>query len=220
VLDPATWAKMVALKLIPARGTASTPKPTTPTTPAPTTPKPTTPTTPAPTTPAPKPGGGTPASGPSLTRTTAAGDTSTAYTALMGVTLKPGAKGEPVKALQRALGGVAVDGTYGAKTQAAAIAFQKAAKLKATGVVDAATWAALEKRDYPMKPHYGTVLRLGSTGAAVTDLQKALRLKATGSYDLTTVAAVKAFQKRVKLASTGAVATVTWKAVDADLRSR
>jgi len=138
----------------------------------------------------------------------------------MGVTLRAGAKGESVKALQRALGGVAVDGTYGAKTQTAVLAFQKASRLKATGVVDATVWSALEKRDYPMKPHYGVVLRLGSTGEAVTDVQKALRLTATGAYDLATVAGVKAFQKRVKLAPTGAVATVTWRAVDADLRSR
>ena len=196
-LDPATWAKMVALKLIPARGTAGTP----------------------PTTPVPDPDSA-PAPRPKLTRVTAGGDTSTSYTALMGVTLKSGAKGEQVKALQRALGGVAVDGAFGAKTQAAVVSFQKAYTLKATGVVDGTTWAALEKRDYPMKPHYGSVLRLGSTGPAVTDLQKALRLKVTGTYDLITVSGVKAFQQQVKLAPTGAVATVTWKAVDADLRSR
>jgi peptidoglycan hydrolase-like protein with peptidoglycan-binding domain len=100
------------------------------------------------------------------------------------------------------------------------VAFQKAHQLKATGVVERATWTALERRDYPMKAYYGTVLRLGSTGSAVSALQKALRLKVTGAYDLTTVSAVKAFQKRVKLASTGSVATLTWKAVDADLRSR
>jgi peptidoglycan hydrolase-like protein with peptidoglycan-binding domain len=250
LLDPATWARMVALKLVPARVIATapppTPAPTTPTTPttptpAPTTPAPpapkppTTPTPPAPkppaakpptnpTPPAPKPPASQPGTShgarPTLTRTVAGGDTSTAYTPFMGVTLRSGTKGESVKALQRALGGVLVDGTYGAKTQTAVLAFQKAFKLKATGVVDASLWTALEQRDYPMKPYYGVVLRLGSTGAAVTDLQKALRLKVTGTYDLTTVAAVKAFQKRVHLAPTGAVATVTWRAVDADLRSR
>lgn len=222
VLDAATWAAMVALKLIPARPASTTPTAPKPTpTPAP---KPTTGTgtgtgtgsgTSTPSTPS------TPtATAPRLSRTVASTDSSTAYTSLMGTTLKSGSRGEPVKTLQRALGGLTVDGAFGARTQAAVVAFQKAHQLKATGVVERATWTALERRDYPMKSFYGTVVRLGSSGAAVTALQKALRLKATGAYDLTTVAAVKAFQKRVKLASTGSVATLTWKAVDADLRSR
>jgi peptidoglycan hydrolase-like protein with peptidoglycan-binding domain len=221
VLDAATWARMVALKLIPARPAATTPAPTPTPTPTPA-PKPTTgngtgtgPGTSTPTVPT------TPTTtAPRLTRTVASTDSTTAYTALMGTTLKSGSRGEPVKVLQRALGGLTVDGAYGAKTQTAVVAFQKAHQLRATGVVERTTWTALERRDYPLKAFYGTVLRLGSTGSAVSALQKALRLKATGAYDLTTVAAVKAFQRKVKLASTGSVATLTWKAVDADLRSR
>ena len=98
---------------------------------------------------------------------------------------------------------------------AAVKAFQKAHALSATGVVDAKTWTALELSVHPLLPHWGTVLKKGSTGDAVVALQKALRIKADGAYGTTTETAVKALQKTAKLAQTGVVATVTWKAVEA-----
>jgi peptidoglycan hydrolase-like protein with peptidoglycan-binding domain len=51
-------------------------------------------------------------------------------------------------------------------------------------------------------------------------LQKALRVPADGEFGPKTQAAVKALQKRAKLAQTGMVAAVTWKAVEAELRRR
>lgn len=57
-------------------------------------------------------------------------------------TLKKGSKGDEVKTLQGLLG-VAVDGDFGAKTEVAVIAFQKAKNLTPDGVVGAKTWAAL-----------------------------------------------------------------------------
>lgn len=57
-------------------------------------------------------------------------------------TLKRGSKGDDVKTLQKALGIVA-DGCFGAKTEAAVIAFQKAHGLVADGIVGNKTWAAL-----------------------------------------------------------------------------
>jgi peptidoglycan hydrolase-like protein with peptidoglycan-binding domain len=139
---------------------------------------------------------------------------------LLSTTLKAGAKGNAVKALQRALGGVAVDGAYGPKTVAAVKAFQKAHGLATTGVTDTAVWQALEARDYPLRAYYSTVLRPGSRGAAVVALQRALALPADGFYGARTTAAVKALQGRARLTRTGVVATLTWQALEAELRRR
>ncbi|KRE57122.1 peptidoglycan-binding protein [Phycicoccus sp. Soil748] len=275
VLDAATWARMVALRLVPARGTAVTPAPAPVPEPAPAP-------TPAPSTSTASPlapyarttlrRGSTGAAvvalqkalkvtadgafgpqtesavkafqtrrslpdngvvGPStwaaLMGSTAAptapsrstpARVTTAYTPLMSTVLRTGAKGAAVKTLQRALGGLAVDGSYGARTASAVGAFQKAHGLKATGVTNAHVWAALENRDYPLRAYYSTVLRQGSRGAAVTALQKALRITADGDFGRATAGAVKALQGRAKIARTGTVATVTWKAVEAELRHR
>lgn len=281
-LDPATWARMVALKLIPARGTSTPAKPATPATPA----TPAKPTTPAPAPAKPTTGPTSPLAayakltlakgargaavtalqkalgitadgafgpqteasvkafqarrnlpatgivGPSTwtalmggagTTTSASRGTTrvaTPYTALMSTVLKAGSKGTAVKTVQRAIGGVAVDGAFGARTTAAVKAFQKAHRLPQTGVVDAKVWQALENRDYPLRGHYGTVLKAGSHGAPVTVLQKALRVKADGVFGPATVAAVKALQGRARLARTGVVATLTWQALEAELRRR
>jgi len=281
VLDPATWARMVALRLVPARGTAATPAPAPAPTPAP---------APAPRpAPAPAPSASTtsplapyarttlrrgstgaavvalqkalkvaadgafgprtesavkafqtrrnlPANGvvgattwsalmggtaaPTAPSRSTPARVTTPYTPLMSTVLRTGAKGAAVKTLQRALGGLAVDGAYGARTAAAVAAFQKAHGQAATGVTDTRVWAALENRDYPLRAWYSTVLREGSSGAAVSALQKALRITADGRFGPATTAAVKAVQGRAKIARTGTVATVTWKAVEAELRRR
>jgi peptidoglycan hydrolase-like protein with peptidoglycan-binding domain len=153
-------------------------------------------------------------------RSTTAPRPTTAYTPLMSTTLQAGAKGNAVKALQRALGGLVVDGAYGARTVAAVKAFQTAHHLPATGVTDTKVWQALEARDYPLRAYYSTVLRSGSRGAAVVALQRALRIPADGAYGAQTTAAVKALQGRAKLARTGVVATLTWQALEAELRRR
>jgi peptidoglycan hydrolase-like protein with peptidoglycan-binding domain len=139
----------------------------------------------------------------------------TEFTAVKTTTLKVGSTGSAVKVLQRALGGMVVDGSYRATTATAVKKFQTAHKLTATGVVDGRTWAALELAVHPLLPYWGTVLKSGSKGAAVVALQKALRIKADGTYGPTTVTAVKALQKAAKLTQTGVVGTVTWKAVEA-----
>ncbi len=139
----------------------------------------------------------------------------TEFTAVKATTLKVGSTGAAVKVLQRALGGMVVDGSYRTATAAAVKAFQTAHHLPATGVVDAKTWSALELKVHPLLPYWGKVLKRGSTGAPVLALQKALRIKADGSYGPITEAAVKALQKVAKLTQTGVVGTVTWKAVEA-----
>ncbi|SDP28359.1 Peptidoglycan-binding (PGRP) domain of peptidoglycan hydrolases-containing protein [Pedococcus dokdonensis] len=285
-LDPATWAKMVALKLIPPRSTSTPAKPTTP--PPTTTKPPTTPAKPPVTTPT-KPPVTAPVSplaayakltlkrgssgsavvalqkalgitadgafGPKTeaavkafqarhnlpatgivgastwaalmsgtgTSTGASRGTTrvaTPYTALMSTVLRNGSRGAGVKTLQRALGGLSVDGAFGPRTASAVKAFQKSHHLAQTGVVDSKVWQALENRDYPLRAYYGTVLKPGSRGAAVTALQKALRVKADGVFGSATVTAVKALQGRAKLARTGVVATLTWQALEAELRRR
>ncbi len=143
---------------------------------------------------------------------------STELTAHKGSTLRPGSAGAAVAALQRALGGLSADGRYGPATQARVVSFQRAAGLKATGVVDRATWDAVERSVHPLLAHWNTVLKRGSHGAAVVALQRALGLTADGSFGPATETAVKAAQKAAHLAQTGVVATVTWKAVEA--RSR
>ncbi|SES43308.1 Peptidoglycan-binding (PGRP) domain of peptidoglycan hydrolases-containing protein [Pedococcus cremeus] len=288
-LDAATWAKMVALGKVPARGTTSTPAPV-PSTPVPSAPSPTTPA--ATTSPLaryasttlkrgstgapvvalqkaltitadgqfgpqtegavrafqsrkklPVTGvvatltwqalmGKTTPSEPTSSRSTsrppvttpppaaAKPTVTTAYTAVSKVVLKQGSTGTAVRVLQRALGGLAVDGAYGPRTAAAVSSFQKAHQLKATGVTDAKVWKALEARDYPLLKYRTTVLKKGSSGAAVVALQKALRVGADGQFGPQTEAAVKALQGRAKIARTGVVASLTWQALEAELRRR
>ena len=157
---------------------------------------------------------------PTPSRSTTTARAATPYTAYVSTVLRNGSRGTAVKVLQRALGGLAVDGAYGARTAAAVKAFQKNHGLAATGVTDSKVWRALENRDYPLRAWYDTVLRSGSRGAAVVALQKALRIPADGAYGPQTTAAVKALQGRAKIARTGTVATVTWKALEAELRRR
>lgn len=62
--------------------------------------------------------------------------------ALKRPTIRKGAKGEHVEALQKLLG-IDVDGKFGKATEAAVKAAQKKARLGADGVVGPYTWAAL-----------------------------------------------------------------------------
>lgn len=57
--------------------------------------------------------------------------------------LSKGSKGRYVEALQTALGGLAVDGSFGNKTRDAVMIFQKRYKLEVDGVVGPKTWSAI-----------------------------------------------------------------------------
>jgi peptidoglycan hydrolase-like protein with peptidoglycan-binding domain len=129
--------------------------------------------------------------------------------------VREGSSGKAVRALQVALAIKPFDGQFGPITLKAVKAFQSARHLKATGVVDPATWAQVQAVAYPLLADRTTVLKPGSTGPVVKVLQRELRLTVDGTYGATTVAAVKAFQKSVHLASTGVVAVQTWIALEA-----
>ena len=154
-----------------------------------------------------------------VTSTTTSGSTvtslATEFTPYKATVLRLGATGTAVKVLQRGLGGLVVDGSFGSLTLAAVKQFQTSRGLSATGVVDAATWKALELKVHPLYPYWGIVLKRGSTGTPVVALQKALRITADGSFGPVTEAAVKAVQLNAKLTQTGVVGTLTWKAVEA-----
>ena len=109
-----------------------------------------------------------------------------------------------------------VDGSFGsADPRRGQAASRPPGVSRATGVVDAATWTALELKVAPALPYWGIVLKRGSTGTPVVALQKALRITADGSFGPITEAAVKAVQLDAKLTQTGVVGTLTWKAVEA-----
>jgi putative cell wall-binding protein len=103
--------------------------------------------------------------------------------------LKRGIKGQStaVKALQTALK-VESDGIFGAITEGAVKAAQKHAGLSATGVVDTATWVAVEAAAYPL----GSVLHV----AASTPVE---RLAGRDRYE-TAAAVVRQFTPGVPVA--------------------
>ena len=146
--------------------------------------------------------------------------TSTEFDRVRSQVLAVGARDASVKVLQRALGSVAVDGVFGSGTQKAVRAFQESAGLSQTGVVDEKTWIALEEREYPLLRYRTTVLKPGSTGYPVTVLQTYLGVSPDGSYGTTTQDAVRALQGRHHLSRTGYVGSVTWQALEREVRAR
>ncbi len=61
----------------------------------------------------------------------------------VNVVLKRGSTGTAVKALQKALGGLVVDGSYGPATESKVKTYQQAKGLTVTGVTDSKVWNAL-----------------------------------------------------------------------------
>ena len=140
--------------------------------------------------------------------------------------LRKGATGSAVKDLQTKLKKLGfynayVDGSYGDTTVAAVKAFQKKYNLTADGVAGSET---LKKLDSAYKnadsDRDDDSLRKGSTGSAVKDLQTKLKklgfynASIDGDYGDTTVAAVKAFQKKYNLTADGVAGSATLKKLD------
>ena len=136
-----------------------------------------------------------------------------------------GCTGDAVKTLQDKLNTLGynsgnVDGIFGAKTYAAATAFQKANGLGVDGIVGKLTWAKLYGVS-PAMPVETTVVgrpmvSYGSRGDAVRKLQEMLNAKGytcgnvDGIFGSKTYAAVLAFQKANGLAADGIVGPLTW----------
>ena len=135
-------------------------------------------------------------------------------------TISRGATGDAVRRLQRALRrtpnlGLAVDGVFGASTEAAVKDFQQGAGLTVDGVVGPLTWAALPN-GAPMP-----TLREGAAGDVVRSLQQVLANGASGQWNTSpgaidgnfgpnTKASVKAFQTWGGVAADGVVGEQTW----------
>ena len=140
--------------------------------------------------------------------------------------LRMGDSGSAVKDLQTKLKKLGyysgtVDSTFGSGTYTAVRAFQKKYNLTADGVAGSET---LKKLDSVYK-NAGSdkdddSLRKGATGSAVKDLQTKLKklgfynAYVDGSYGDTTVAAVKAFQKKYNLTADGVAGSETLKKLD------
>ena len=148
------------------------------------------------------------------------------------VGLQYGAYGNNVRALQQALIRVGVgvkygvDGYFGSATRASVKAFQNWKGLPVTGVVDAATAAALGFRvgngNAAAAPSAGGSLQVGSTGAAVKELQQLLIAAGVdvgggvdGVYGFMTANAVKRFQQSKGLPVTGIADAKTLQALRA-----
>ena len=140
--------------------------------------------------------------------------------------LRKGATGSAVKDLQTKLKKLGfynayVDGSYGDTTVAAVKAFQKKYNLTADGVAGSET---LKKLDTAYKnadsDKDDDSLRKGATGSAVKNLQTKLKklgfynASIDGDYGDTTVAAVKAFQKKYNLTADGVAGSETLKKLD------
>ncbi|GAA2742779.1 hypothetical protein GCM10009868_14080 [Terrabacter aerolatus] len=138
----------------------------------------------------------------------------TSYTAYKSLTLATGSRGAAVRVLQRALGGLAVDGVFGTVTRDKVVSLQRSLAEPQTGVVTPELWDVLEARDFPFVADRSTVLRAGDTGPQVVAVQRLLGVGQTGVFDLATREAVKAAQARAGLASTGVVASRTWSLFD------
>lgn len=139
--------------------------------------------------------------------------------------LASGSTGPAVKTIQTALG-ITADGDFGPATQTRLERFQRRHNIPATGVVDAATWAALPQQvswaacgqqvaavvPQGAKRHCAT-LTTGDIGPAVAVLQAAVQTTVDGGYGPKTARAVKAVQRQHQWTATGGVGYRVWKAL-------
>ncbi|PKW27213.1 peptidoglycan-binding domain-containing protein [Phycicoccus duodecadis] len=194
------------------------------------TPVPATPTPPAPATPTP-----TPATPPAGSVSTPATSPLARYA---GVTLRLWSRGAAVTAMQRAVGGLATDGSFGPATLARVKVWQKSKGLAVDGVIDAKDWKVLVAATTPaaatprptgstgtavatpslsteFTAYKASLLKRGASGTAVKVLQRGIGgLAVDGGFGPATESRVKVFQKAAKLPVTGAVDRRTWDAIE------
>ncbi len=151
-------------------------------------------------------------------------------------TLRRGSRGPIVRILQTQLERAgfevgAIDGIFGARTEAAVRSFQQQRNLPVTGVVNVATWTALgvtctvtpptpaPPEPAPPVQFHCPILRLGSVGPAVRFLQRLLQQRGLyqglidGDFGGRTQRAVRQFQRNQNLPVTGVVDRATWRAL-------
>jgi peptidoglycan hydrolase-like protein with peptidoglycan-binding domain len=136
-------------------------------------------------------------------------------------TLHKGATGEAVRELQIALqetgnNSGAIDGVFGAQTEAAVKAFQQARGITVDGIVGPITWRNIDEFAEFDEP----VLREGSTGLPVRRAQSRLGAAGfdTGGVDGVfgprTEAGVRALQQARGITVDGIVGPQTWQQID------
>lgn len=147
---------------------------------------------------------------------------STSAPARTCASLAAGAHGPAVVTIQQVVGATP-DGDFGPLTRAAVKHWQRRHGVRASGVVDAATWRALPEAAVlaacGQQVHGSGVratcaaLRPGSLGPAVEVLQRAVGVTVDGDFGPQTLAGVRAAQRRLKLRPTRVVGPATWAAL-------
>lgn len=140
-------------------------------------------------------------------------------------TIKPGAKGPEVAAIQCLLKGLglkkSVNGKYGKGTRAGIDTFKSRHGWSRNGKAGGGTWAALFTEG-----RHSTVIKQGSVGTEVWNAQRALvaavrtrgPLKISGVYDSGTVTAVKSYRKANGLPAYSTVEVSVWNKLNSGHR--
>jgi cell wall-associated NlpC family hydrolase len=127
--------------------------------------------------------------------------------------LSIGSRGDSVRQLQAKLG-VAVDGDFGPRTDAAVRAFQRSHDLPVTGLVGPLTRAALAKgATAPARGGAGTTAPATISSAQVRSAQRRLGVAVDGVIGPQTRAAIKAFESSHGLPATGVLDAQTLSAL-------
>jgi len=142
------------------------------------------------------------------------------------IVLSRESQGRQVELLQKALGGIKVDGIFGPETEQAVLAYQASRGLAADGIVGPLTGAAL-RGHAPAKASaaggrkdVSAVSSSPRSGAeaggahAVARLQAALHLAVDGEFGPATEAAIRRLQARHGLVVDGVVGPATWSVID------